>query len=72
MTQPRLDSIWTPTFMLLCAAQFFGYAQHFILQPTLLIGTAIRLAGCYWMFLFIAALNILGLIVTWKNGSSLK
>ena len=28
------QSIWTRTFTLLCAVQFLGYAQHFVLQPT--------------------------------------
>ncbi len=31
--EPR-ESIWTRTFTLLCAVQFLGYAQHFVLQPT--------------------------------------
>ncbi len=30
----RLASIWTPTFALLCLAQFLGYASHHILTPT--------------------------------------
>ncbi len=29
----RLDSIWTPTFALLCLAQFLGYAAHHMLTP---------------------------------------
>src|ERR1044071_5196668 len=29
------DSIWTRTFLLLCAAQFLGYAQHSMLNPIL-------------------------------------
>lgn len=28
------ESIWTRAFALLCLAQFLGYAQHFVLQPT--------------------------------------
>ena len=28
------ESIWTRAFALLCLAEFLGYAQHFILQPT--------------------------------------
>ncbi len=28
------DSIWTRAFSLLCLAQFLGYSQYFILQPT--------------------------------------
>ncbi len=35
MTNDRSDSIWTRTFLLLCAAQFFGYAQHSMLAPVL-------------------------------------
>ncbi|MBI3000640.1 MAG: MFS transporter [Deltaproteobacteria bacterium] len=34
MATNRLDSIWTPTFALLCLAQFLGYAQHSLLTPT--------------------------------------
>jgi MFS family permease len=33
MTQS--DSIWTKTFILLCAAQWLGYAPHFMLAPIL-------------------------------------
>jgi len=35
MARPQLDSIWTPSFMLLCGAQFLGYAQHSMLAPVL-------------------------------------
>ncbi|HXV81304.1 MAG TPA: MFS transporter, partial [Candidatus Binatia bacterium] len=31
----KSDSIWTRTFLLLCSAQFFGYAQHAVLTPVL-------------------------------------
>jgi MFS family permease len=34
MTSPPSPSIWTATFIILCAVQFLGYAQHFVLQPT--------------------------------------
>jgi MFS family permease len=33
MTSP--DTIWTRTFILLCASQLLGYAQHFMLAPVL-------------------------------------
>ena len=33
MTSP--DSLWTKTFLLLCGAQFLGYAQHSMLAPVL-------------------------------------
>lgn len=35
MTGDRSDSIWTKTFLLLCGAQFLGYAQHSMLAPVL-------------------------------------
>jgi MFS family permease len=35
MVTAASDSIWTRTFVLLCSAQFLGYAQHFMLTPTL-------------------------------------
>ena len=34
MTNDSKESIWTRPFALLCLAEFLGYAQHFILQPT--------------------------------------
>lgn len=34
MADMKPDTIWTRTFALLCLAQFFGYAQQFLLQPT--------------------------------------
>jgi MFS family permease len=34
MATTKLDSIWAPTFALLCLAQFLGYAPHFMLTPT--------------------------------------
>lgn len=35
MTPSNSASIWSRTFALLCLAQVFGYAQHFMLQPAL-------------------------------------
>jgi len=34
MTATNSDTLWTRTFILLCCAQFFGSAQHALLQPT--------------------------------------
>jgi MFS family permease len=34
MTNDKPESIWSRTFALLCLAEFLGYAQHFVLQPT--------------------------------------
>ncbi|MDP2646377.1 MAG: MFS transporter [Desulfobacterales bacterium] len=35
MSSKKPESIWNVAFALLCAAQFLGYAQYFLLQPTL-------------------------------------
>ena len=35
MTTAPTDILWTRAFVLLCIVQFLGYAQHFVLQPTL-------------------------------------
>ena len=35
MTTAKPDSLWTRTFLLLCAAQFLGYAQNAMLAPIL-------------------------------------
>lgn len=35
MTTEHRGSIWTKTFVLLCASQLLGYAQHFMLAPVL-------------------------------------
>ena len=32
-SNPR--TLWTHSFVLLCLAEFLGYAQHFVLQPAL-------------------------------------
>jgi MFS family permease len=34
MAPGKSQSLWTPTFALLCCAQFFGSSQHALLQPT--------------------------------------
>jgi MFS family permease len=34
MTSAKPESIWTRAFAFLCLAEFLGYAQHFVLQPT--------------------------------------
>ena len=34
MAAGKSQSLWTPTFALLCCAQFFGSARHALLQPT--------------------------------------
>ena len=35
MIVKKSESIWTRTFLLLCSAQFLGYAQHAVLTPVL-------------------------------------
>ncbi len=44
MPKTKLDSIWTPTFALLCLAQFLGYAPHQMLTPAFPLYVA-RLGG---------------------------
>src|SRR3989338_7871516 len=34
MTNSKAESIWSRAFALLCLAEFLGYAQHAVLQPT--------------------------------------
>lgn len=34
MPTPSSNTLWTRTFILVCTAQFFGSAQHALLQPT--------------------------------------
>ena len=34
MTATKPESIWTKAFALVCLAEFLGYAQHAVLQPT--------------------------------------
>src|SRR4029077_20235839 len=34
MTPTKPESIWTRAFALLCFAEFLGYAQHAVLQPS--------------------------------------
>ena len=34
MSNSPPDRLWTGTFILVCTAQFFGSAQHALLQPT--------------------------------------
>jgi MFS family permease len=35
MMPANSDALWTRAFVVLCLVQFLGYAQHFVLQPTL-------------------------------------
>lgn len=35
MPSAKQESLWSATFVLLCSAQFLGYAQNYTLQPTL-------------------------------------
>ena len=44
----RRDSIWTPTFALLCLAQFLGYAAHHMLTPAFPLYVT-RLGGSAFM-----------------------
>jgi MFS family permease len=35
MTTTQSNPFWTRAFVLLCIVQLLGYAQHFVLQPTI-------------------------------------
>ena len=43
MTATQFDPLWNRAFVLLCVLQFLGYAQHFVLQPTILIYATVGL-----------------------------
>jgi len=76
MTATQSEPLWTRAFVLLCVVQFLGYAQHFVLQPTIPIyvthlGASPFVVGPVRAS-FAVALNIPGLIVAFKNWSNLK
>ncbi len=63
MTVKKTESIWTRTFLLLCSAQFLGYAQHALLTPVLPL-YVISLGGSVFMVgLVLAAFAVTSVIV---------
>src|SRR5262245_13400677 len=63
MTVKKPESIWTRTFLLLCSAQFLGYAQHAVLTPVLPLYVT-HLGGSPFMVgLVLAAFAVTSVIV---------
>jgi hypothetical protein len=63
MTSENHDTIWTRAFVLLCAAQFLGYASHSMLAPALPLYVT-QLGGSPFMVgLVLAAFAVTSVIV---------
>jgi MFS family permease len=63
MTATHSEALWTRTFVLLCGAQFFGYAQHAMLAPVLPLYVT-RLGGSAFMVgLVLAAFAVASVLV---------
>ncbi|MBI2229898.1 MAG: MFS transporter [Deltaproteobacteria bacterium] len=63
MATDKADSIWTRAFVLLCAAQFLGYASHSMLAPALPLYVT-QLGGSPFMVgLVLAAFAVTSVIV---------
>jgi hypothetical protein len=75
MTAEKSLPLWTPAFALLCCAQFFGSAQHALLQPTFplfitwLGGTPLEVG---FVLAGIAGIAGGGLLLTIANRAHLK
>jgi MFS family permease len=63
MTATKSDSIWTPTFTLLCSAQFLGYAQHAVLTPVLPLYVTYLGGSAFMVGLVLAAFAVTSVIV---------
>jgi MFS family permease len=63
MTATKSDSIWTRTFLLLCSAQFFGYAQHALLTPVLPLYVTHLGGSAFMVGLVLAAFAVTSVIV---------
>jgi MFS family permease len=63
MTVKKSDSIWTPTFTLLCSAQFLGYAQHALLTPVLPLYVTYLGGSAFMVGLVLAAFAVTSVIV---------
>jgi MFS family permease len=63
MTVKKSDSIWTPTFTLLCSAQFLGYAQHAVLTPVLPLYVTYLGGSAFMVGLVLAAFAVTSVIV---------
>jgi MFS family permease len=63
MTVKKSDSIWTPTFTLLCSAQFLGYAQHAVLTPVLPLYVTYLGGSAFMVGLVLAAFAATSVVV---------
>jgi MFS family permease len=63
MTAPKPQSIWTRTFLLLCSAQFLGYAQHAVLTPVLPLYVTSLGGSAFMVGLVLAAFAVTSVIV---------
>ena len=63
MTVKKPESIWTRTFLLLCSAQFLGYAQHALLTPVLPLYVTYLGGSPFMVGLVLAAFAVTSVIV---------
>ena len=63
MTVKKSDTIWTPTFTLLCSAQFLGYAQHAVLTPVLPLYVTYLGGSAFMVGLVLAAFAATSVVV---------
>jgi MFS family permease len=63
MTATKSDSIWTRTFLLLCSAQFLGYAQHALLTPVLPLYVTHLGGSAFTVGLVLAAFAVTSVLV---------
>jgi MFS family permease len=63
MTVTKSDSIWTRTFLLLCSAQFLGYAQHAVLTPVLPLYVTYLGGSAFMVGLVLASFAVTSVIV---------
>ena len=63
MTVKKPESIWTRTFLLLCSAQFLGYAQHAVLTPVLPLYVTYLGGSAFMVGLVLAAFAATSVVV---------
>jgi MFS family permease len=63
MTATDPDSLWTRTFVMLCGAQFLGYAQHAMLAPVLPLYVTHLGGSAFMVGLVLAAFAVFSVLV---------
>jgi MFS family permease len=63
MSATNSDALWTPTFVMLCAAQFLGYAQHAMLAPVLPLYVTHLGGSAFMVGLVLAAFAVFSVLV---------